>query len=178
MLQYMKHLNEIVDQVYVINLDRRADRMDQATAEMEKYGIEFERFSGVDGSTLHDAPDTVKYDMACSMSHMNVLKDAKQRQFNVICVFEDDAELSEDFNEKLEPAFNELPANWGLFYLGANNKKPPTKITESVYRVNCSLTTHAYLISNIYQDITRTVKFNIRWEIDNELYYSYIKQWG
>lgn len=41
-------INSYFDKVFVINLDRRTDRLAQAQAEAAKYGIEFERHPGVE----------------------------------------------------------------------------------------------------------------------------------
>ena len=44
-------VNEFFDRVFVINLDRRPDRLKQISNRLDRLGIEFERFSGYDGNS-------------------------------------------------------------------------------------------------------------------------------
>jgi GR25 family glycosyltransferase involved in LPS biosynthesis len=143
----MKTLNECVDQVYVINLDRRKDRLEKVIAEMEKYGIKFQRYPAVDGSLLQDEK-TDRFNIGCTLSHKNVIQDALNKGYEKICVFEDDVQLNVRFNKEFYPAFQELPENWDLFYLGANNLIPPTPVTKRIHRIYNSLTLHAYLVNS------------------------------
>ena len=70
--------------VFVINLDRRTDRLEQFTEEMKKVDLPFERFPaiatefGIDG---------------CGLSHLSVLKLAKERGYKNVLIFEDDFEF-------------------------------------------------------------------------------------
>ncbi len=43
------HLNDVFEKVFVLNLDRRQDRLEKVLRQTKKLGIEFERFSAVDG---------------------------------------------------------------------------------------------------------------------------------
>ena len=70
--------------VFVINLDRRTDRLEQFTEEMKKVDLPFERFPaiatefGIDG---------------CGLSHLAVYKIAKERGYKNVLIFEDDFEF-------------------------------------------------------------------------------------
>jgi hypothetical protein len=62
-------VNDFFDRVVVINLDRRTDRMDKLDPQLKELGIEYERFSAVDGKELD-----IKGYVAGTMSHVAVWK--------------------------------------------------------------------------------------------------------
>jgi GR25 family glycosyltransferase involved in LPS biosynthesis len=114
-------VNEFFDKVVVINLDRRTDRMEQLVPQLKELGIEYERFSAVDGKELDISPI-----IAGTMSHVQVLKKYQDQK---ILVLEDDALFVDDFNEKFEEVMQTLPADWDIFYLGALLPKNTGKVT-------------------------------------------------
>jgi GR25 family glycosyltransferase involved in LPS biosynthesis len=114
-------INEYFDKVVVINLDRRADRMEQLDPQLKELGIEYERFSAVDGKETGIDPV-----VAGTMSHVAVLKKYKGKR---ILVLEDDAYFVDDFNEKFEEVMQTLPKNADIFYLGALVPKDTGKVT-------------------------------------------------
>jgi len=114
-------VNEFFDKVVVINLDRRTDRMEQLVPQLKELGIEYERFSAVDGKELDISPI-----IAGTMSHVQVLKKYQDQK---ILVLEDDALFVDDFNEKFEEVMQTIPADWDIFYLGALLPKNTGKVT-------------------------------------------------
>ena len=81
--------------VYVINLDRRPDRLDQITEELDKIGLPFKRFAAIDRK-----PGTI----GCGLSHLAVLKEARDLGLKNVLIFEDDFTFSvgkEEFWEKM-----------------------------------------------------------------------------
>ena len=104
-------INEFFDKVVVINLDRRTDRMEKLDPQLKELGIQYKRFSAVDGKKLDIDPI-----VAGLRSHLQVMKQiAGQR----VLILEDDAQFVEDFNEKFEKVMQTLPEDWDIFYLGA-----------------------------------------------------------
>jgi GR25 family glycosyltransferase involved in LPS biosynthesis len=104
-------VNDYFDKVIVINLDRRTDRMEKLTPQLEKLNIQYKRFSAVDGKKLDIDPI-----VAGLRSHLQVMKlMAGQR----VLILEDDAQFVENFNEKFEKVMQTLPEDWDIFYLGA-----------------------------------------------------------
>jgi GR25 family glycosyltransferase involved in LPS biosynthesis len=65
---------------FVINLDRRPDRMESITKEMEYLGWEFERFSAIDTNSY----------MGITKSTLEVIKIAKERNYPRVMIIEDD----------------------------------------------------------------------------------------
>lgn len=134
-------VNEYFDRVVVINLDRRPDRMKRLGAQLDELGIEYERFSAVDGKELGINPI-----FAGTMSHVAVLKKYEDQK---ILVLEDDALFCEDFNEKFAQAMETLPHNWDIFYLGAlvDPKTGKTiKVNDQWHKQVVSTGSHAYCI--------------------------------
>jgi GR25 family glycosyltransferase involved in LPS biosynthesis len=104
-------VNDYFDKVIVINLDRRTDRMEKLDPQLKELGIQYKRFSAVDGKKLDIDPI-----VAGLRSHLQVMKQiAGQR----VLILEDDAQFVEDFNEKFEKVMQTLPEDWDIFYLGA-----------------------------------------------------------
>lgn len=114
-------VNEYFDEVVVINLDRRTDRMKKLIPQLEKLEITYERFSAVDGKELGIDPI-----VAGTMSHVAVLKKYKGKK---VLILEDDALFVEDFNSKFEEVMQTLPKNADIFYLGALVPKDTGKVT-------------------------------------------------
>jgi glycosyl transferase family 25 len=73
-----------IDHVFYINLDRREDRREQIEGELARAEIEGERFSAIP----HE------FGIAgCTMSHLAVLKLARERGYRNVLILEDDLEL-------------------------------------------------------------------------------------
>ena len=75
---------------FVINLDRRTDRRAEFEGECQRMGLEVERFSAV----THSAPA-----LGCGLSHLAVLKLARARGYERVCIFEDDFQFLVDKDE-------------------------------------------------------------------------------
>lgn len=104
-------VNDYFHKVVVINLDRRADRMERLGAQLDELGIKYERFSAIDSKELGISP--IK---AGTMSHQKLLSENYEKR---VLVLEDDALFCEDFNEKFTEYMEHLPADSDIFYLGA-----------------------------------------------------------
>ena len=62
-------INDYFSKVILINLDRREDRLEKISTQLDNLGITFERFSAIDGKELGISPIT-----AGTMSHQKVLE--------------------------------------------------------------------------------------------------------
>lgn len=113
-------VNDYFDKVVVINLDRRADRMERLGAQLDELGIKYERFSAVDGKELN-----IEGYIAGTMSHVAVWK---KYQGQKVLILEDDALFCDNFNEKFAEVIQTLPDNWDIFYLGVLLPKNTGKV--------------------------------------------------
>jgi hypothetical protein len=68
---------------YVINLERRSDRLESITNEMNYIDWEFELFKAVDTNSH----------VGCSQSHIDILKIAKERNYESVLIIEDDCKV-------------------------------------------------------------------------------------
>ena len=157
----MKTVNDLFDNVYCINLDRRADRWNRVKKSFDALGIELTRFSAVDGKTL-ELPEDIhpawnrdrhhnEASIACTLSHINLLKEAIDRGESEILVLEDDAEPCSDFNSLFLDYYSQLPSDYNFCYLGGNNITPPAAtLMENVSRTTFTKTTVGYMVKLDY----------------------------
>ena len=172
-----KHiLNKTFDKVYLINLDKRKDRLEECKKIIDKSGLVVERVSAVDGSLLkeeelnrafldHIPEHTLRGAHGCVMSHYNVIKQAKEEGHSSILILEDDFELVSDiriqgqvrnFTDLFKDYFGQVPEDWELLYLGANHNihqgQTLPMIKTNVGKPVNSYTTHAYAVKESMYD--------------------------
>ncbi len=144
----MKTINNYFDKIYCINLRKRSSRWERVKSEFEKHNLI------VDGYTQPKSNILKPGEVGCLLSHLEIIKNAKNTNLKNILITEDDVEFDIDLNRKFFEYENELPENWDMLYLGANHglcnpyePNPPIKITEHVYKVRHAYSTHAYAIN-------------------------------
>ena len=121
-------MNKYFDKVFVLNLDRRQDRMEKISEKLNKLEIKFERFSAVDGENLDFTPKYInkpgsglienKYALACLLSHLEIVKESKKRGYKRILIFEDDVLISKEIKVILQEL--RKIKYWKLLYLGSS----------------------------------------------------------
>lgn len=119
-------IDEYFDKVYVLNLNRRKDRLKTSTKKLEYCEIEFERFAAVDGSVLQNVWETFNSKnhtlgnpnyLACAISHLSIYRDALDNGYSKILIVEDDVNIRKNANDEFSNIINSLP-DWELLYLG------------------------------------------------------------
>jgi len=103
----MVHINSFVNQIYCINLKERKDRKKLMQQQAKKYKLDINFFN---------ACKDKKGWKGCLKSHLNILKDAKKRNFEKILILEDDCKIL----QKMEIEEDKIPENWKMLYLGCN----------------------------------------------------------
>ncbi|HLK39233.1 MAG TPA: glycosyltransferase family 25 protein [Polyangiaceae bacterium] len=117
-------------EVWVINLDRRPDRLAHARSQLERVGLRrtmrFQAFDGYRLKLTSSTPDWVrKGAVGCYLSHLALLKQAQARRQPCIVV-EDDIVLADDFLQELEAFVREVPEDWDVLLLpGGDDQRPP-----------------------------------------------------
>jgi len=140
-----KNINYILQNHYYINLEHRIDRKISTINELNKLGINIpNRFNAIKNNNGA---------IGCYMSHLEVLKLAKKKDWDYVTVFEDDVEFlkPEETLKKINNIFNSN-IKWNVIILGGNNSMPYKKINDDCIQVfNCQTTT-AYIVKKEYYD--------------------------
>ncbi|MBT4870432.1 MAG: glycosyltransferase family 25 protein [Candidatus Diapherotrites archaeon] len=133
------------DKIYVINMDKRKDRWEQVQEQLASSNItKFERMSGValtdkelakipkeeyenfNGLKVikkedKDLKETyIKGAIGCRRSHLNCIKDAKEKGYYKILILEDDVIINPQINENLFQVMQQIGDGWQLLYLGGD----------------------------------------------------------
>ena len=186
-------INTFFDKIFVINLDHRKDRWNESLKLFEKYHISnYERISAVkpiykdipkkyySNLVVNQTEWYVTGAVGCKLSHLKVIKLAKERNYKNFLVLEDDFSIDkdnfEDIIQKVISEINIIP-EWDMIYLGGNNLIKPNKIKyyadekEGIFqyihvptKIN---TTHAYAMnSSIFDKCIEEIE-NCSTEIDD-----------
>lgn len=150
-------LNSFFDNIYVLSLKRSHERHEMMKNTL--HGLDFDFFFGVDGKNI-DTEEIVKKgiyqpsltklikkrqgeivqnltlsQIACSLSHTNILQDIVENGYKNALILEDDIIINGENVEQLENALLELPDNWDLLYLGHHgaNSNPTLLLRAQIY---------------------------------------------
>jgi len=139
----------LFDEVYVINLRRRPDRLAAFWSRLEEQEWPFARpriFSAIDGSQVSCTPEFTcgAGAFGCRESHVAILRDCLRRGVQSLLILEDDAELLSGFVDRCARFMYALPVDWQGIMLGGQHLAPPEAIVPGVVRVLNGHRTHAY----------------------------------
>ena len=122
--------------------------------QFERLGLKVERFEAIEGESL--SPEIVggkrPGGIACTMSHLAIIKQARRQGYPAIMLFEDDAVLCQDFNQRLELFLRLAPDDWDMLFLGINSIENEIPIRQYVYKLLNGWTTHAYILRDKMYD--------------------------
>ncbi len=123
--------------IHVINLDKDKNRLDNLKKKNKNSNLNFMRHPAVLGKNIkpsdtlyrkylspnfkHSSKFIKSSVIGCSLSHHTLYEKLyygknRKEKFHIIC--EDDAEIVDNFSEKLQNIFNQLPDDWDFVYLG------------------------------------------------------------
>jgi GR25 family glycosyltransferase involved in LPS biosynthesis len=126
---------------FYINLDRRTDRRVEAEKEFADMGLTVERFQAIEYTPTG---------IGCNLSHIAVLKLARERAYPSVMIFEDDFQFlvsKEEWNRLI--AY--LPESYDVVML-AYNKVQPTEYNDILNRVQGAQTTSGYIVHSRFYD--------------------------
>lgn len=168
------------DAIYVVNLDRRPDRMERFTRDLNASGWPFgfpERIRAIDGLLIpkpkgyHKQPGAWGH----TRTFLRLLEDALNTGLESIFIFEDDCVFVPDFHEKVMPFLDAVPSDWDMIYLGgvmrAARASKPEKMNDLVYRISGSTGTWAVAFSRhameaVYQEVCNYLLQEV-WHFDS-----------
>jgi len=141
----------LFDQIYCINLDKRADRWKFiCEPQFKKHKLDVQRVSAIDGKELRritTGSSQFRGRIGCAMSHLKVLRLIKESNASHALILEDDALFADDFVASFQTLIHNVPNNWDMIFLGANCIKY-TPIGNGIIKLNRAYTTHAYMVSS------------------------------
>lgn len=150
------------DKVFLVNLDRRVDRLENFQNQVDRYDLgEYKRVSAVDGTTINLGKYTNKLragELGLLLTNLSIIKEAKQNKYETILIVEDDCNFSEEI-KKVDEYFAVLPSDWDMLYMGGNHNThmrvpPPVKINDKVVKLHSTYSTHFVGIKNtLYEHI-------------------------
>ena len=185
---------ELFDQVYLINLKRRPDRMSNF---LEHYNssdmsqVPFVKFEAIDGSQLdiERVPlselaraelkeiettgfrskhyQLTKGAIGCYLSHVKIWEDIMQKGHDIVLILEDDAKVPSDILHKLNQCIVQIPVDWDVVLLGYICNEC---VQHNGYKkVERFMLTHSYLITRTAIDKILQTKslFPITQQIDS-----------
>lgn len=130
---------------FYINLDERKDRREHVEMQLNWMGITGERFSAV--KTKFGA-------IGCTMSHIKCLEMAKERDYDMVFICEDDIQfISKDTLQNSVNKFMETVKEWDVCIIGGNNGRPFKPVNEICVQVQNCQTTTGYVVKKHYYDV-------------------------
>ncbi len=187
----MSIVNRVVDKVYVINMDKDKERMKSLHIELSKHSIEYTRFNAIIGARVETSKyltnecnrfctDGIK---GCALSHRAIWEDMILKNYQSVLVLEDDIQIEPDFNETFKEAWDSVPKDFDVLWVGCKFLCNPTAVgtaltsigfskefeplNDSVNKTYGSVGTHAYIITRRCAEhfLSKTIK----WHIDTEM---------
>ena len=157
---YNKQFLPGVDQAHVINLERRADRMEKLYTSAPELRGEVERYNAFDGRALQLTPDLTKLFrpndffwkkavMGCALSHLGLwwkLVNEHPEVENYL-IFEDDVKLYPGWQETLAKSMEVAPEDYDVIYLGGilpPNRSGFEKLLEPVTKYHSRIKPHTF----------------------------------
>ena len=95
-------MSENINKIFYINLDKREDRKDEIESELRTYDL----FENAERIPAIETPG--QGILGCTMSHLNAIKLAKERNYTNILILEDDFQFTiskEEFENQLQTFF-------------------------------------------------------------------------
>lgn len=148
-LQFSMPMLEYFDQIYIINLASRQDRLLEMQAELNKIGVDFNHpkihvFTAIKPES-HDGWPTAGT-KGCYLSHLGVLKDAQDHHYQRILILEDDVSFTQYFDILMGETITQLKNYpWDIFYGGYRVEAPVQEAIIDAYQHSQSLSKNLFL---------------------------------
>lgn len=150
---------------FFINLEERTDRLEHIENELKKMGIKGERINAVK-SEKQGA-------IGCTLSHIRCLETAKQRDYEHICIMEDDIEFRnpELFKQQIQKFSENTEIQWDVLLLAANVVPPYQSVGVYCARVYNAQTTTGYIVKKeMYDVLLNNFKESAKLQMQNPIH--------
>lgn len=140
------NINQYFDHIYYINLDKRKDRQQSISHQLQTHNISAERVSGVD-TVDHHRHMINKGQLGCLLSHKYIIERAIAASQQKILILEDDTIFKSNFDFLFSRFVDNLPYDWDMLYLCGNHYGGTGRINDYVDKSFGTLSTNAYAIN-------------------------------
>ena len=128
-------------------MNKRTDRREQIEKELNEFGLKYERFEAIEthGFGTH----------GCGLSHLAVLKLAKENNYENVLILEDDFTFlvsKDEFEQELSSFFN-LKIHFDVLMLSYNLYQGEDTEYGFINKVKDAQTASGYLVNKHYYDI-------------------------
>jgi hypothetical protein len=114
--------------IFVINLEHRTDRRKAMQKQLSRIGWHGEFFSAIRPDNPAGFPSIGAH--GCFLSHLEILRRARDANTKLLVILEDDLDFAEDFAGRWRTATAELEKNaWSIFYPGHGIDHLPSGLT-------------------------------------------------
>jgi GR25 family glycosyltransferase involved in LPS biosynthesis len=137
---------ELFKHTFFINLEERKDRLENIESHLCMMGIKGERINAVKSK---------QGAIGCTLSHIRAIETAKERNYEYVCIMEDDIDFTnpELFKQQLKRFSENIEINWDILLLGANVVHPYQTVGDYCARVYNAQTTTGYIVKKEMYDI-------------------------
>jgi GR25 family glycosyltransferase involved in LPS biosynthesis len=139
-----------IDQVFLINLKRRTDRLNSFRLLQKENGWKIQDpviVEAIDGNVV-GVPNYFHQGggaWGCCLSHRNILQTSIMNGQSCL-VLEDDVIWKSNAWDQLDDFMKKVPSDWDQIMFGGQHQETPTRIIDGVSRCNNTQRTHAYAI--------------------------------
>lgn len=161
-------MSKYIDKIIYINLSKRTDRREEIENELDKFQLDYERFEAIHtpGFGIH----------GCGLSHLSVLKLAKERNYKNILILEDDFEflVTKDVFEDNLTAFFESNIDFNVCMLSYNLQEYSHIDEGNVNKVLFAQTASGYIVnSNYYNKLIELYEWALPLLISTKMHWIY-----
>lgn len=189
---YLYQKNNIYQKIYLINLKRRPDRLNNflknyKESDMKNYNVV--KFDAIDGSNLDvmKCPlselaraelqqleftgfrtkhyQLTKGAIGCYLSHVKIWENILKNESEVALIFEDDAQIPADLNKRIHEEMHNIPNDWDIVLFGYICKK--CMKYDNYNEVERFMLTHCYIIKK--QSIVKIMNTNTLFPITQQI---------
>ena len=157
-----------INNIYCINLDKRPDGWEKMLIRFKKYNLNVTRFSAIsiedEEAKIFSKQTGIELtpSLCCAMSHIKVLKLAKENGYKTVFILEDDIMFIESFLDKLYQSINDITSQTGLKLLMLDSSAIMLNTTIGIQKINNHILAGAYIIDIDYINIAIDMFSNVK----------------
>lgn len=152
-------MNDYFDKIYLINLLKRRDRLNNSKKELDAMNINYTLHKAVDADIKNveykhqNIEGWNKYSAALVTTTIEIIKDAIKNNYTKIFIFEDDVIFTKNAKTELNNIKWLDDAEWDMLHFGTIDRSTPIFYNNNWDIIKLSYCCHAYGIhSRIYKD--------------------------